>query len=197
MSQARKRQRGDGRCPLGKSSSKKVSTRNRNEGIGSVFLQNIAERPQQRTDAEDPANRILRAARGNECSNRRECQQNQGIKNITEQPRGRILHLKQQRNDGNDQVECPGEPCKTKGSALAHGFSFPGSPRQNDIWVGRLPPRMRAIRQIIAVHRIILSVPYMRLKSVTTSVTNYQASVTFRGVDPINLSEQTTSSQSV
>ncbi len=37
----------------------------------------------------------------------------------------------------------------------------------------------------------------MRLKSVTTSVTNYQASVTFRGVDPINLSEQTTSSQSV
>src|SRR5258706_7330605 len=81
---------------------------------------------QQRTDAEDPANRILRAARGNECSNRRECQQNQGIKNITEQPRGRILHLKQQRNDGNDQVECPGEPCKTKGSAPAHGFSFPG-----------------------------------------------------------------------
>ena len=81
------------------------------EGIDGVFLQNIAECPQQSAYAEDPADWILWAARGDERADCGECQQNQGIKNITEQFRGRILHLKKQGNDGNCHIQYPCAPC--------------------------------------------------------------------------------------
>src|SRR5438128_10227749 len=92
------------------------------ESIDRVFLQKITRCPQQRTCTEDPANRILWAARGNERANCSECQQNQGSTQIIEPGRRIIADLQKQGTAGNNHVACPCGPCPPARYFLVHWF---------------------------------------------------------------------------